>query len=344
MGRPPAPRALLGLVGLLACSAADPGKSGPGDSAGPTGDSADSGPTDSSGVTEALWPASWEDPAFWVDPGPLAPLMGTPRSPLSFWELWTATSADGVSWTPADAPIAWAFSSLHLLITPSGLLIAGVPEEAIAQELGLDPTGLYLLTSPDGQTWGSRRLPVEGAFAPYLFDPAVVPGPDGPRLFAYATDSYGTDPAALPGEHRVLGASWDEASSSWSAETTPVFSREGLADPAPCTLNGEPLLFFTDDTREVALARGEPLVEDPGFFWDQVSVPWCDSGAGSVRVVAQAQGGAAPPEVLTLDAAGQVAESGPVYTGDLFGFGNCTAPAVAPFAGGYLLICAVHRD
>ncbi len=306
-----------------------------------SGDSEDSGPTGTT-LPRAPLPASWAEADFWSEPGPLEPLLVQERDPASRWEVWLAWSADGVTWSPSSAPIAWGFSSLHLLITESGLLLAGVVEEAFATSLGLDPTGLYVLTSVDGEAWGSQFISVQHSFAPYLFDPALHLDGLGLVLHAYATDSYGGDPAAIPGEHRVLRARWTE--DAFVAEAEPIFSRDDLADPAPCRLGAEPLLFFTDDTRRVALARGEPPVEDLSFSWEQLSVPWCDDSQTPPTLVAQAQGGAEPPRRVILDTTEDVAEPVAVYEGDPFGHGNCTSPALAVVGGRQLLVCAVHID
>lgn len=324
----------------------------PADSPADSADSADS--TDS-----GLLPMPWDAPGFWTDPGPLKNRLAPDRVDPLHWQVRMATSPDGIAWTASPDIIAYGFSSLDLLTTDQGVVLSGVIEFIQDDTVLLEMPSVFALVSQDLQTWGSIRFPIADNTRLWVVDPGLRMSRDGAlQAHWYGTDAEG-NPAGQPGPHEVYRAVWDGTT---FRETALLFSHEWLADPSICDQAAEEdsgesqeWLFFTLEGFVVDHAEQD----GPDSFaasdappYEFVNVPWCveeapdsdpDSApdAAGVTVYAQNTGGGGPPWRVDVAPDGTSTRE-TLYTGDLFGYDNCTSPAVTWYRDQYVLFCAVY--
>lgn len=304
------------------------------DSGGPE-ESADSTVDSSSTTTSGL---PWEDEGFWTEPGPMEHRLLPSSVNIGDWAVRMATSVDGVNWEADPQVVAYGFSSLDLLVTEGGLLLAGVVSFIPNDSVLMEQPSVIVLNTSDLKHWGSHRFGIGDASRKWVVDPSLKwTENNGLQATWYGTDIEG-DPAQLPGDHEVFTATWGE---SGFVQDSLLYSTEWLADPSLCTLNGERWLWYTYDSAELRVAR-----EGAGGFsyldqrYEQLNVPWCQDAGDHLEVWAQGGSGAGPPWKLTVTPDGK-AEKSPVFSGNLFGQDNCTSPAVGYYQDRYVLFCAV---
>lgn len=301
----------------------------------------ESTPPDSDSASTSYPQYPWDIPGFWENPGPMSPRIGSQEVAMGQWAVRMATSADGQTWTADPHIIAYGFSSLDLLNTGDGLIIAGVVQFIDGNTVMLEMPSILALTTKDLITWNSARFKLGNATRLWAVDASLRIAPNGQfEAHWYGTDIEG-DPAGLPGEHEVYRGIWDPVQAQ-IMEDQLVFSREWLADPVMCSVDGqEDWLLYSLDGREVAVATPQNGALTDAWQYEFVNVPWCQQGDGQLTVYAQNTGGGGPPWKMAIQADGTMSKE-MVYPVDIFGDDNCTSPAVTYFQDQYVLLCAVY--
>jgi hypothetical protein len=255
-----------------------------------------------------------------------------------------ATSTDGHTWNHPDRPIAFALSSLNLLITEQGVLITGVVDRRVFDRMGLDlpeMDELYALVSEDLQTWGSHAWTLDDAESRQVIDPGFwLDEADGLHAAWYGT-TYDGDPAQAPGAHSIRGATWN--GQGFDVQADDLIAEENLADPSLCRMGTEEWMFLTESSQRVRAARssdGQHFAEDPTFSWEGVTVPWCRSEEEHLVLYGQTGGGNGSPASEQVNPDGSTVILPPPYDSRPFDGNDCTALAVGQYQGTWLMVCA----
>ncbi len=334
------------ILVMWACTAPTHRADSSGESAGPptedTSDPRDTATGSDTGSALALLP--WEVPGFYDDAGPLHSLFeADPTAPERAYTVRMATSPDGVTWTESDAVIASEFNSLDLLVTPTGVILTGLPA---SEGLALHQGSMYLLASADLTRWASREWVVSDISSVNLVDPSIHLRADGtPGLTYYACDTFGEDPVWVPGDHAIRRAAWvGGPQERWVEDPAVAYADDFLVDPVICNLNGQEWLFATQAAEHVILASGNGDGTFTGrndLTWASQSVPYCAPRDAGLGVYAQGRGMSELATVAQFDGE-DLDETGPLYAAHLWGSNNCTSPVLGWYQDQYVLFCAVN--
>ena len=304
---------------------------------------------DDSGDTEVDEPDVWEDPAWWTEPGPFAPLLdlsNAPRHP--HWEVWYTTSPDMKTWTPATS-IGFNFSSLDLLVLEEGLIIGGSLTPDPDFNIMAPFEHYFAMVTKDLETWGSHELFIEDAAQPMIIDPSIHRTPDGELQLLFFGSTMDVDPELLPDDypnpHAIFTAWWD-TDRFVQADPEPMLEADYVVDPSGCYYEDRHYVLGTRRYGELYFAErhidksDEYLDVGETAVWSGVQVPYCNVQGEAPLFIAQFGGGYGPPQVRWFDEKGFLAE--PVDLLDLkaVGHDSCTSPVLGHYREEWVLFCA----
>lgn len=292
-------------------------------------------------------PADWANPRFWEGTAFDAILLPTSLPSTPHWQVRIATSTDLVRWEPDPRVIAVHLSSLDLAVVGSRLLIAGMPAGDFLRGLGPLPTTAFfpLLSTTDLETWGIAGVPIHQASQLFPVDPSLrlsAAGVVEAHWFGHSVRDV--DPADVPGLHGVYRATWTDRLREQSPPA-PIFEAPTLADPVVCHFGQREWLFWTSQTRLVKAAvsedGGRSFHEVPGFDWQGPSVPHCTVHGDRLYLVAQVEGGMAPPMVARMAPDGTIEQVQRLFDPHLWD-DDCSSPVLGRFRDRWVLACAVR--
>jgi hypothetical protein len=309
----------------------------------------DSDSPESAGDTaeEEVEPSVWDDPAFFAEAGPFAPLLDMSLAPeRSHWEVWLFTSSDGVSWSDGVA-IAHSFSSLDLLIMEQGIVLGGSAIPDTDGGINAPFEHFFALTSPDLVQWGSKLWPIRAATHRQIVDPSLHLDPDGTvrMVFFGASDDVNPrkNPEEYPGDHSIYTATWDGDGFIQAPE--PLFAEEDLVDPSGCYWQGRHQVLSTGDGRLYSVSAdvlGGEYTED-ALDWGAVQVPYCLIDGDEQWIVAQAGGGFGPPQARTRGPGEDFSAPFLIIEEADIPLLTCTSPVMGRFQGQHVLFCATWK-
>ncbi|MFT4975597.1 MAG: hypothetical protein ACI8S6_001484 [Myxococcota bacterium] len=297
---------------------------------------------------EEAWSA-WDDPEWWIEPGPFAPLVDMSNAPTRpHWEAWITTSPDLVTWTKGR-PFAFDFSSLDLLVLPQGIIVGGSLTPNPDLNLKAPFENVFVLVSTDLQTWGSHQLPITDAAQPMIIDPSMHMTPDGRLQLVYFGSGLDVDSEKLPDDypnpHAIYNAWWS-GDRFVQESPEPLLEADYVVDPSGCYHDGTHYmmgtrrygeLYFSSRDADDTEAEYTPVVE--GSAWGGVQVPYCYNQEEEPIFVAQYGGGYGAPLVRRLDEQGQPGPEESLFKIEERGYDGCTSPVLGYFDDEYILIC-----
>jgi len=291
----------------------------------------------------------WDDPAWWLEPGPFAPLLDLSNAPPGpHWEAWVSTSPDLKSWTKG-APFAYGFSSLDLLVVEQGIIVGGslTPDEKLGIMAPFEH--YFALHTQDLKTWGSHQFYIENAAELMIIDPSIHETPDGGLQLVYYASSLDVDPEKLPDDypnpHAIYMAPWD-GEKFVQTDSEPLLQADYVVDPTGCYHDDQHYMLGT--RRYGALyfssrAAGDPSAEFQPVSkhqkWGGVQVPYCFTQGDEPLFIAQYGGGYGPPQTLRLDERGDMTPAEALLDLKQVGYDGCTSPVLGYFDETYFLIC-----
>ena len=290
---------------------------------------------------------AWEDPDWWVEPGPLQGLFDLELSDEApHWRFWYITSPDLETWSEPTV-LGHNFSSMDLLALDEGLILSGSlipnPDEGIEGPFST----LFSLVTTDLETWGTHFFPVEGADElPMIIDPSVHADGDGYQMLFFAA-GFDVDPEAMPDDypnpHSIYTGrvGYDRI----VVDTLePIVQGNHIVDPSGCWWNGVHHILATnryDDLFHQYRREEAPHYLD-GVDWGGVQVPYCfiDERNDRMGLIAQHGGGHGPPRVRWCDADQQCEEQVAFVPEENLFDGQCTSPVLAYYNDQYVLFCS----
>lgn len=312
------------------------------DSGGPTTD--DTATTTSPELCPTPFSGGFgEDPSFWTEPGPLAPLILPNTLPEGdHWQLRMATSLNGGAWTPDPRVLAIHLSSLSLIETGGGFVINVGVDALNAEPYGVGPPvdSIVVLATQDFSSFATHNLGLLGADTHLPVDASLWQDPDGAThavYYNYPGEIGSGDPASWPGTHWISTAEYE---GGCFVEGPDIYGAEGLLDPMICSRSdGTPWLFATGPAMSIVTVQGT----ESGFVhhttWDEYTVPFCMPEGDAVFLVGQTPNGDDGLYTAAIAASDAFVELGALYTEEPFE--NCTSPVLFRRDDELVLLCAV---
>ena len=290
----------------------------------------------------------WDDPAWWTEPGPLAPLLDLSLAPRQYhWQLWMATSPDLETWSDPQV-IGFNFSSLDVLQLEEGLIVSGSVIPML--ELGVEaPFGyVFAFVTTDLVQWGSHFLAIEGSTTPMIIDPSIHWTPDGGLRLLYYGESKNVDPDLppdnYPNPHHIYTGLWASDRFVQDSEEA-LLAADYVVDPSGCYWQGTHHVLGTRTYQELFYAYkaedSDEYVE--GLQWGGVQVPFCfvDTAHDRLGLIAQWGGGyGGPPQVKWCDKDMLCAEQVDLIPEEKLYYDSCTSPVLAWYQEQYVLFCS----
>ena len=369
--KPPTP--LLLLLLLSGCSGCKPSDSSDtqdtGDPPDHTGDSIDTSPdtwdstddtqgskppeeTGHTGETDVPPVGSFFDDFEWTGVSEFDIVLDLDSAPTyDHMEVRMCTSTE---WWGIDCwdytTIAHSMSSLDLLVTDDGIIVAGMPDyyDLSQMDTWLDTTAIHALSSPNLEHWGTQVFTVADSGNFMNIDPSLSLDENGNPQAVYfgMPEEFHGDPAEYPGDHPIDMASWDD-DQGFVQQADPIYEDVELVDPDLRNYEGEDFLFTTCAT-DICSAKADAhgvFSHDDTFSFPGAQVPHANSDDGDFMVLGQGGGGWPPPVYMIMNEDGSWPdESVQLYSDEenvYFFDGSCTSPVLGYFDGLYVTICSV---